>query len=152
MPNGTMGFGGRNVVAVIGVDRYHHWQRLANAVRDAGGAAALFRRLGFEQITAPLLGDRATGAAAQSLVTDDLKVLGRRPISGVELSCSSVRANSSTKISLASRYSRHHSSSASNRRWASSSRTIVTAGSVLPEILRRIQAAPGLGVVQRAVE
>jgi len=75
-PNGTKGFGGRNVVAVIGIDRYHHWQRLANAVRDANGAAALFQQLGFEEVTAPLLDDRATGNAIQSLVTDDLRMLG----------------------------------------------------------------------------
>jgi formylglycine-generating enzyme required for sulfatase activity/uncharacterized caspase-like protein len=75
-PNGTMGFGGRNVIVVIGIDRYHHWQRLANAVGDANGAAALFQQLGFEQVTAPLLDDRATGKAIQSLVTDDLRTLG----------------------------------------------------------------------------
>src|SRR4051812_38871053 len=66
---------GRNVIAVIGIDRYQHWPRLSNAVRDATGAAALFRRLGFEEI-APLLGDRATGTAIESLVTDDLMALG----------------------------------------------------------------------------
>jgi formylglycine-generating enzyme required for sulfatase activity len=75
-PNGTMGFGGRNVIVVIGIDRYHHWRRLANAVGDANGAAALFQQLGFEQVTAPLLDDRATGKAIQSLVTDDLRTLG----------------------------------------------------------------------------
>jgi formylglycine-generating enzyme required for sulfatase activity len=75
-PEGTMSSSGRNVVAVIGVDRYHHWPRLENAVRDATGAAALFQRLGFEQVTAPLLDDGATGKAIQSLVTDDLRMLG----------------------------------------------------------------------------
>jgi hypothetical protein len=39
--NGTTG-SGRRVVAVIGIDHYHHWQQLSNAVRDATGAAALF--------------------------------------------------------------------------------------------------------------
>ncbi|HEX3474273.1 MAG TPA: SUMF1/EgtB/PvdO family nonheme iron enzyme [Kofleriaceae bacterium] len=76
---GTTGMastGGRSVIAVIGIDRYHHWQRLSNAVRDATGAAALFRRLGFEQVAAPLLDDDATGKALQSLVTDDLMTLG----------------------------------------------------------------------------
>jgi len=72
----TAGRAGRNVIAVIGIDRYHHWRRLANAVRDASGVAALFRRLGFEQITEPMLDCRATGKAIQSLVTDDLRVLG----------------------------------------------------------------------------
>jgi uncharacterized caspase-like protein len=67
---------GRRVIAVIGIDRYHHWQPLSNAVRDATGAAALFRRLGFEEVTAPLLDERATGKAIRSLVTDDLMALG----------------------------------------------------------------------------
>lgn len=70
------GAAGRNVIAVIGIDRYHHWPRLANAVNDAMGAAAVFQRLGFEQLTAPLVDDAATGKAIQSLVTDDLKMLG----------------------------------------------------------------------------
>jgi len=68
--------GDRNVIAVIGVDRYHHWPRLSNAVRDASGAAALFERLGFEQITEPLFDERATGKAIQEIVTDDLMALG----------------------------------------------------------------------------
>jgi sulfatase modifying factor 1 len=71
----AIGAGGRHVIAVIGIDRYRHWPPLSNAVRDASGAAALFRRLGFEEITAPLLDDRATGKAIQSLVTDDLMTL-----------------------------------------------------------------------------
>lgn len=70
------GAGGRHVIAVIGIDRYQHWPPLSNAVRDATGAAALFRRLGFAEIAAPLLGDRATGKAIQSLVTDNLMTLG----------------------------------------------------------------------------
>ncbi|HEX7837311.1 MAG TPA: SUMF1/EgtB/PvdO family nonheme iron enzyme [Kofleriaceae bacterium] len=64
------------MIAVIGIDHYHHWPPLSNAVRDATGAAALFRWLGFEEISAPLLDERATGTAIQSLVTDDLTVLG----------------------------------------------------------------------------
>jgi formylglycine-generating enzyme required for sulfatase activity len=72
---GTTG-SGRRVIAVIGIDRYDHWPRLSNAVRDASGAEALFRRLGFEEVTAPVLDERATGKAIQSLVTDDLTVLG----------------------------------------------------------------------------
>jgi formylglycine-generating enzyme required for sulfatase activity len=75
-PEGTVGSLGRNVIAVIGIDRYHHWRPLANAVRDATGTVALFQRLGFEQVTAPLLDDRATGKAIQSLVTDGLRMLG----------------------------------------------------------------------------
>jgi hypothetical protein len=71
-----MSASGRHVIAVIGIDRYHHWRPLDNAVSDAMGAAAVFQRLGFAQITAPLLDDAATGSAIQSLVTDDLKQLG----------------------------------------------------------------------------
>jgi len=67
---------GRNVIAVIGIDRYHHWRHLANAVHDANEVAGLFQQLGFEQITPPLFDDRATGKAIQSLVTDDLRTLG----------------------------------------------------------------------------
>jgi uncharacterized caspase-like protein len=72
----AVGARGRSVIAVIGVDRYHCWPRLANAVRDSVGASQLFQRLGFEQVAEPLLDDRATGAALQSLVTDELAVLG----------------------------------------------------------------------------
>src|SRR5262245_42399730 len=72
----ALGSAHRDVIAVIGIDRYLRWPRLSNAVRDACGAAALFEQLGFEQITAPLLDDRATGRAIQSLVTDDLRELG----------------------------------------------------------------------------
>ena len=75
-PRAAAGALGRNVIAVIGIDRYHHWRRLANAVRDASGVAGLFQRLGFEQLTEPLLDGRATGTALQSLVTDDLRSLG----------------------------------------------------------------------------
>jgi sulfatase modifying factor 1 len=73
---GTTGSVARNVIAVIGIDHYHHWPELANAVRDATGAAALFRRLGFEEVTEPLFDGHATGKAIQSLVTDDLMTLG----------------------------------------------------------------------------
>lgn len=72
----AVGSHGRAVVAVIGVDRYDRWPRLTNAVRDAVGALQLFQRLGFEPATEPLLDDRATGAALQALVTDDLAGLG----------------------------------------------------------------------------
>lgn len=75
-PKRTAGSIGRNVIAVIGIDRYHHWRRLANAVRDATGALDLFRQLGFEQVTEPLLDDGATGKAINALVTDDLMKLG----------------------------------------------------------------------------
>ncbi|HEX8113064.1 MAG TPA: caspase family protein [Kofleriaceae bacterium] len=67
---------GRNVIAVIGIDRYAHWPRLGNAVNDARGVAALFGQLGFEQITEPLLDERATGKATRELVNDELRGLG----------------------------------------------------------------------------
>jgi uncharacterized caspase-like protein len=75
VPRARAGGSGRNVVAVIGIDRYQHWPRLGNAVNDATSVAALFGRLGFEQITAPLLDGRATGTAIQALVADDLRAL-----------------------------------------------------------------------------
>ncbi len=74
--NRVVGSRGRSVIAVIGIDCYHRWPRLANAVRDAMGALQLFQRLGFERVTEPLLDHRATGAALRSLVTDDLAGLG----------------------------------------------------------------------------
>ncbi|HWO24833.1 MAG TPA: SUMF1/EgtB/PvdO family nonheme iron enzyme [Kofleriaceae bacterium] len=66
---------GRRVIAAVGIDRYHHWRPLSNAERDARGAVALFRRLGFEDAVPPLLGDAATGRAIDALVTDDLRTL-----------------------------------------------------------------------------
>jgi uncharacterized caspase-like protein len=67
--------GGRSAIAVIGIDRYAEWPRLANAVSDARAAAALFTGLGFEQVTAPLLDEAATGSALRHLVTDELAQL-----------------------------------------------------------------------------
>jgi eukaryotic-like serine/threonine-protein kinase len=67
-----VGSPGRTVIAVIGVNRYAHWPRLTNAVKDAEGALALFQRLGFEQITEPLFDGEATRDAIQALVTDVL--------------------------------------------------------------------------------
>lgn len=67
---------GRNLIAVIGIDHYRHWQRLTNAVSDARGAAALFMQLGFSLAAKPLINEDATGRAIQSLVTDDLVTLG----------------------------------------------------------------------------
>lgn len=75
-PGGVVSSVGRNLIAVIGIDRYRHWEPLANAGRDALGTLALFERLGFEPIVPPLLDDAATGAAIQALVTDDLQRLG----------------------------------------------------------------------------
>lgn len=61
---------------MIGIDAYRSWPPLGNAVGDASAARLLFTRLGFEELTAPLFDERATGAALQALVTDDLMSLG----------------------------------------------------------------------------
>src|SRR5262245_46291193 len=75
-PKGTTAAAGRNVIAAIGIDRYEHWPRLTNAVHDATGTVKLFQRLGFDLIAPPLLDERATCRAIQSLVVDDLAALG----------------------------------------------------------------------------
>jgi hypothetical protein len=62
-------------VVVVGIDRYRAWPRLDNAVNDAKGALAVFQRLGFEQIIAPLTDEVATADAIRRLVTDDLATL-----------------------------------------------------------------------------
>lgn len=70
---------GRNLIAVIGIDRYQHtqyWRPLSNAVNDACEAMTLFKRLGFAD-AAPMLTDEfATGRGIQALVTDELVTLG----------------------------------------------------------------------------
>lgn len=66
---------GRNIIVSIGIDRYRHKTRLANAVRDAMAACQLFQRMGFHLVTPPLLDDRATAAAIQTLATDHLRTL-----------------------------------------------------------------------------
>ena len=66
---------GRSVIAAIGIDRYADWPRLGNAVSDARAAARLFTSLGFEQVTAPILDEVATGDALRHLVTDELAQL-----------------------------------------------------------------------------
>ena len=71
----SMQANGRKRIAVIGIDRYHSWPVLHNAVCDARGALRLFEHLGFELVGQPLLDDAATGAAIQAFVTDDLMVL-----------------------------------------------------------------------------
>lgn len=67
---------GRNLIAVVGVDRYQRWPPLSNAVNDARGSLVLFEQLGFEPAAPPLLDNAATGGAIQSLVTDDLLMVG----------------------------------------------------------------------------
>lgn len=68
---------GRSVIAVVGINDYARWPRLENAVGDAIGVSRLFQRLGFVELTAPLLDDAATGEAMRRLVTDDLAQLSR---------------------------------------------------------------------------
>jgi hypothetical protein len=53
---------GRAYIAVVGIDRYHAWNRL-HAVSDATSALDLFVRLGFEPVGAPLFDGLATGDA-----------------------------------------------------------------------------------------
>jgi formylglycine-generating enzyme required for sulfatase activity/uncharacterized caspase-like protein len=76
-PKDAAGHSGRNVIAVIGIDRYRHesWRPLKNAVADARAAADLFGKLGFEQVAA-LFDDQATSEAIDGLVKDDLRKLG----------------------------------------------------------------------------
>jgi caspase domain-containing protein/PEGA domain-containing protein len=74
-PTASEGAAGRQVIAVIGIDRYRQWPALHNAVSDAEGALRMFRRLGFEDVAPPLLDDAATGDAIDALVTDDLATL-----------------------------------------------------------------------------
>lgn len=76
-PPSTSDASGRSVIAVIGIDRYHHWPPLANAVNDAMRAVAVFQERGFAPIATLLDGD-ATRTAVQSLVTTDLQRLGPR--------------------------------------------------------------------------
>jgi hypothetical protein len=52
--------GGRSVIAVIGIDQYVAWPRLGNAVSDAVATSRLFHRLGFVEVTPPLLEHAAT--------------------------------------------------------------------------------------------
>jgi hypothetical protein len=66
---------GRNVIAVIGIDRYPRWPRLSNAVNDALGMRRLFQGLGFEELAPPLLDGDATADAIRHLVTGVLVTL-----------------------------------------------------------------------------
>src|SRR5579872_1942454 len=63
---------GRKLVAVVGIDRYHAWPKLDNAVSDANGMLGVLQRLGFESAVDPLLDEAATTNAVRQLVTDDL--------------------------------------------------------------------------------
>jgi uncharacterized caspase-like protein len=66
---------GRSVIAVVGINDYAAWPRLENAVGDAIGISRLFQRLGFVELTVPLLNRAATGESMRRLVTDDLAQL-----------------------------------------------------------------------------
>jgi hypothetical protein len=67
--------GGRNLIAVIGIDRYdcpEHWPTLDNAVNDALGAEALFGKLGFEPAAA--LAQGRVAAAGQAYPGDSRRL------------------------------------------------------------------------------
>jgi len=66
---------GRSIIAVIGIDKYPAWPALSNAVNDANGVAQLFQRLGFIELTPPLLNGAATREAMWRLVTDEFAKL-----------------------------------------------------------------------------
>ena len=66
---------GKPIIAVIGIDHYAAWPRLENAVGDAAAASRMFRHLGFDEVTSPLLDRDATGEALRRLVTEDLAQL-----------------------------------------------------------------------------
>src|SRR3954447_15782446 len=64
---------GRNIVAVVGIDKYQQLQLLHNAVSDAKGVRALFvDQLGFQEITPPLYDEQASRDAITSMVVDSL--------------------------------------------------------------------------------
>ena len=71
---------------------------------------------------------------------------------GAELSCRSTSWNSVRKRSFASRLCRHQRSLASNRRWASSSRTTFTISSIPLQVLPHVHPSAGVGVFQCAIE
>jgi hypothetical protein len=66
---------GRNVVAVVGIDRYRHWTALANAVNDAQGVRTSLSRVGFQEPVPPLLEAEATAAELRALVLERLSIL-----------------------------------------------------------------------------
>jgi hypothetical protein len=68
---------GRSLIAVIGIDNYNRWPKLANAVSDATGVLDLFKQLAFVEAAPPLLEEAATGDAIRSLVTDRLRYLSK---------------------------------------------------------------------------
>ena len=69
---------GRNIIAVIGIDKYKHdpWWELENARSDAAGIRDYFvNELDFEELTNPLYDEDATKAAIEILVKDELPLL-----------------------------------------------------------------------------
>ena len=64
---------GRNIIAVVGIDKYQNLQLLHNAVSDAQGVRALFvDQLGFQELTPPLYDEHATRNAITALIVDRL--------------------------------------------------------------------------------
>ncbi len=72
-PSSSQQSAGRNLISVIGIDKYENLQILHNAVSDAQGIRSLFvDQLGFDEITDPLYDRAATYDALMSLVRDEL--------------------------------------------------------------------------------
>lgn len=76
----------------------------------------------------------------------------RCPVPGAATIWCNISSNSVTKSSFASRCSRHQRSSASNRAWASSSRTIFTPRSISLKELPRIHTSAGRRIVQGPIQ
>jgi hypothetical protein len=68
---------GRDMIVVVGIDRYRSWPRLANAVNDAKGVLELFTGLGFEAVVPPLLQEKATADAMRRFVADNVAALSQ---------------------------------------------------------------------------
>ena len=67
---------GRFIVVVIGIDDYHAWPKLHNAVSDALGVEELFtQKLGFLNPIPPLLNGAATEDTILALIQDQLPPL-----------------------------------------------------------------------------
>ncbi|MCU0535728.1 MAG: caspase family protein [Hydrococcus sp. Prado102] len=65
---------GRLLVVALGINKYKYWQTLKNAVQDAVGfQQALIDKLGFTAPIEPLINERATKIAINSLVEEQLR-------------------------------------------------------------------------------
>ena len=67
---------GKNYILTIGIDSYANWNILENAVNDAKGVNDLFTtKLGYQQISKPLINNDATKSSIMSLLENDLPKL-----------------------------------------------------------------------------